>query len=134
MFASRLNPAELSALNELGVVGYLLWGDLAPETLPHCLATMLIGKAVLRTRSVAAAFAGAWSCSPRPCGDRVRLTEREQAVLRRLAEGLTHEEIAQLEPLSLRTVDRIVATLEAKLDAPSQFVLGLKAAQFGLLR
>jgi len=60
-------------------------------------------------------------------------TEREQLVLHRLAEGLTQEQIHKVDGLSMRTVGRIVASLEAKLDAKSQFVLGIRAAKLGLI-
>lgn len=54
-------------------------------------------------------------------------------MLCRLADGLTREQIAAGEGLSLRTVKRIVARLEEKLDAANPFVLGMKAAQLGMI-
>ena len=130
-FASYLDPAELAALDWRHVAGYLLWDDLSPELLPYCLTLAVRGATVLQTRKVAAYIR--LECRTLDPERRVQLTEREQAVLRRLAEGLTHEQIARVEPLSLRTVARTVAVLEAKLDAPSQFVLGFKTAQLRLL-
>lgn len=62
-----------------------------------------------------------------------RLTSRERIVLQRLAEGLTHKEIAQVEQVSLRTIERTIASLESKLGASNQFLLGKKAEHFGLL-
>lgn len=62
-----------------------------------------------------------------------RLTERERAVLQRLAEGLTREQVQAVESMSLRTVNRVVAALERKLDAPNVFALGARAAQLGLV-
>lgn len=61
------------------------------------------------------------------------LNEREQAVLQRLAEGLTQEQIAKVEDLRVRTVGRIVASLHEKLDTPSLVALGVRAAQLGLV-
>lgn len=65
---------------------------------------------------------------------RLQITHREQVVLQRLAEGFTQEQIANAENISPRTVERVVAILEQKLNAPCQFVLGMKAAQLDLVR
>jgi DNA-binding NarL/FixJ family response regulator len=62
------------------------------------------------------------------------LTPEEQGVLDRLGEGLTQDQVARVEHLSPRTVSRIVGRLERKLDAPSPFMLGMKAAALGLVR
>lgn len=62
-----------------------------------------------------------------------RLTARERAALRRLAEGLTRQEIAAAEGMSERTVQRIGADLREKLEAPTAFALGVKACQLGLI-
>jgi len=62
-----------------------------------------------------------------------KMNTRERCVLKRLAEGLTRAQIAHIERLSLRTVERTTADLMTKLAAPSPFVLGMKAAQTGLV-
>jgi len=62
-----------------------------------------------------------------------RLTERERAVLQRLTEGLTREQVRAIEAISLRTVNRTVADLERKLGAHNPFVLGARAALLGLV-
>jgi DNA-binding NarL/FixJ family response regulator len=133
IFTSRIIPTDFLALEVLGIAGYVLWSDLSLEVLPHCLAAMISGEIVLGSQTVVKALSNAWSRSPRRSDGPMHLSERERNVLQRLAEGLTHEQIARVEPLSLRTVERSVAALEARLDAPNQFVLGLKAAQLGLL-
>ncbi len=132
LFASHLEPAEAMALGRLQPDGYLLWSDLSPDTLPHYLTLAIGGDIVLRSRTVATFLATQCEAPQRGRGA-AQLTAREQAVLQRLAAGLTHKQIARVESLSLRTVERTVTALEAKVDAPNHFVLGLKAAQLGLL-
>ena len=75
------------------------------------------------------------TAQPLPPGPRagIALSDREQAVLNALAEGMTQKEIAASTHLSVRTVKRIVAQLEEKLDAPSPFVLGARARALGLV-
>lgn len=63
----------------------------------------------------------------------VPLSERERAVLQWLGQGRTEKEVARAEGVSRRTVTRIVATLEVKLEAPTLFVLGQRARQLGLV-
>ena len=134
ILASRPDPAEFAALDGRHIAAYLIWSDLCRETLLHCLAAVLRSDIVVGSRSVATLYSDSHQQRRCPPTGSVQLTERERAVLRRLAEGLTQEQIARLEHLSPRTVERVVATLAAKLDAPSQFVLGLKAARICLTR
>jgi DNA-binding NarL/FixJ family response regulator len=133
LLAHRYEPGQLRTPEEAGIAGYLLWGDLSCATLRHALALLLAGEVILGSRAVVATFlaglrgegAGRLAAG---------ITERERAVLGWLAAGLTHEEITAVEPLSLRTVERIVAELQRKLDAPNHFVLAKKATQLGLIR
>ncbi len=53
--------------------------------------------------------------------------------MRGLAAGLTREEIAGQLHLSLRTVKREIAALCKTFDAPTMFVLGTKAVQYGFI-
>ncbi len=131
--AAHLDRAELTAFSALGAAGYLLWGELSIEGLRRCLAAVVGGDVVVISRGAATGLAVAQT-TPTDPRQAVALNEREQAVLQRLAQGLTYRQVARVEPLSQRTVERIVATLEAKLDAPCQFILGMKAAESGLLR
>lgn len=59
------------------------------------------------------------------------LTEREREVMAGLAAGLMREEIAARTHLGSETVKRTIAALRAKFDAPTTFVLGMKAAWHG---
>ncbi len=61
------------------------------------------------------------------------LTPRQQAILRGLAQGLTREEIAQVEGLSLRTVKRTISEIQAKVGVTTPFALGVAAVRLGLL-
>jgi len=133
VLASQLRPDDLAAIERVDITAYLLWRDLSSEALCHCLAAVITGDVVVASQPVATAFLAAQRRTALALPALVRLTERERVVLRRLAEGLTYKEIAVAEGLSLRTVERTVARLERKLDAPTQFVLGMKVAQLGLL-
>ena len=54
-------------------------------------------------------------------------------MLQGLASGLTQQEIADAEYLSVPSVKRTVATLRKKLEAPTDFVLGVKAVLQGFV-
>jgi len=60
------------------------------------------------------------------------LTERQLEVLRLLAAGLTNGEIAAQLVLSVRTVDRHVAEILAKLGVTSRRQATARAAELGL--
>jgi DNA-binding NarL/FixJ family response regulator len=60
------------------------------------------------------------------------LTERQLEVLRLLAGGLTNGEIATQLVLSVRTVDRHVAEILAKLGVTSRRQATVRAAELGL--
>jgi DNA-binding NarL/FixJ family response regulator len=133
VIGTSFEPDDLLAYAELGVAGLLQWGELSVESLRHCLAAAIGADVVVGSRHAVTALLSA-GAAPAPWrGGPVRLTERERAVLRRLAGTPLGEEIARAEHLSLRTVKRTVAGLDAKLDAPSAFVLGMRAAQLGLV-
>jgi DNA-binding NarL/FixJ family response regulator len=61
------------------------------------------------------------------------ISGRERLILQLLAEGLTEQQISLQSGVSLRTVRRLVANLERRLDAPSLFALGSRAAHLNLL-
>lgn len=67
---------------------------------------------------------------PRSAADDTPLTNRERAVVRHLASGMTHEQIAAAEGVSVRTVERDLHNLSTKLDAPTPFVLAMKANRY----
>jgi DNA-binding NarL/FixJ family response regulator len=60
------------------------------------------------------------------------LTERQLEVLRLLTAGLTNSEIATQLVLSVRTVDRHVAEILAKLGVTSRRAAAARAASLGI--
>jgi DNA-binding NarL/FixJ family response regulator len=134
LVATDYAPGQLRSPEDTGVVGYLLWADLSPAVLRHCLAAAIAGDVILGSGAVVRQFVaglrGAGAAHLAESG----ISERERAVLGRLAAGQTREEIAAAEGISLRTVKRIIADLEARLGAPTQFALGVQAQRRGLIR
>jgi len=135
VLAETVETDELPVYASAHVAGYLLLNGLNAAAVQLCLRAVLEANLVVTTAEVARARGEAWQRSvpavaqPPPAA----LKEREHAVLRGLAAGLAREEIAAAEHLSLRTVERIVAMLEAQFEAPSAFVLGMKAASLRLV-
>lgn len=111
------------------VVGHLLWRDLTAANLPSILATLLMAHVLLTSPEVAARFLVAL----RPTLGVPPLTDRERQIVHLLAEGLTDEEIAAREPVSERTVERLVARLTIAWGAPTRLALGVEIARRGLL-
>jgi DNA-binding NarL/FixJ family response regulator len=124
-----INPRDFVDFEEVNLAGYLLWSDLTTATLPHVLTVVLESEFIVVSPPVAQGFLDALqsAANTRP------LTEVERHVLRRLAEGCTDREIATLESVSERTVERIVAKFEAELAVGSRFALGFELGRRGLL-
>jgi DNA-binding NarL/FixJ family response regulator len=114
--------------------GYLLWQHLTPDTLRHRLAALLEGDIVLGNRAAIGAFAAALRGDGADPTIAAKVSERDRAVLRELAEGRSVAEIADTLACSERTVRPSIEHLEAILDAPDRFVLATKAMRAGLLR
>lgn len=120
--------AELTELLPHGLGALLSWEaiDLARlEDLlsgPPCFETVLIHRQVLSPKDV----------GPQACSNRARaasLRDNERDVLKRSALGETEAETANSLSMSRRSIQRIVARVEVKLDARSLFVLGMRAGQ-----
>jgi len=58
----------------------------------------------------------------------------DQTILKGLAEEMTQQQIAEAVGVGLRTVEDHIAILKDKLEAPTPFMLGMKAERFGFLR
>lgn len=129
----RFEADEMAELADIGLAGHLLWSDVSAETFPQLLAAVLSGDIVVASRAIADAFVAVHGEATYSDQDVPKLDPRGRRVLRHLADGRTHGEIARAEGVSARTVERIVAELKIDLDAPNQFVLGLKAIRSGLL-
>ena len=133
LFAADYAPGRLRSPEDTGVIGYLLWTDLSPALLHHCLAAAIAGDVILGSGQVVRKFVAGLRGEAARLAD-IGITARERAVLGRLADGQTREVIAIAEGISPATVKRIIAELEAKLDVPNQFVLAVRATQLGLIR
>jgi len=133
LVAADYAPGQLRSPEDTGVVGYLLWADLSPATLRHCLAAAIAGDVILGSGAVVRRFVANLRRPAGTGGPTPSLTEAERAVLHALNAGQTRKQIAQGEGVSLRTVERHIAALQDKLGAPTDFVLARRAAQLGLL-
>ncbi len=133
LMASEYTSHQLRSPEVTGIVGYLLWADLSPTVLRHCLAAIIAGDVVLGSRVVVTDFINNLRGDGGVQHGHFDITARARSVLNRLARGQTREEIAAAESISLATVKRIIAELEVKLEAPNLFVLAVKATQLGLV-
>ncbi len=134
LVAADYVPGQLRSPEDTGVVGYLLWADLSPAVLRHCLAAAIAGDVILGSGAVVRRFvAGLRGEGPTRLAA-AGITARERVVLGRLAAGQTREEIATAEGISPTTVKRLIVGLEARLDAPNQFVLAVQAMRLGVIR
>jgi two-component system response regulator DevR len=122
---------ELLAMRGLGIAGYLSWADLDPARVRSAIRAALHGYFVLGPHVTGLSPR---SLLPQPSSDPLTasLTERERAVLRGLAAGMSEQQLANSEGVSTRTVRRIVMDLKAKLGAPSLSALAVSAARLGL--
>jgi two-component system response regulator DevR len=132
LIGGRFPRSEVAALAALRIDGCWTWDDLQHPSFPGLRDAVLEGPFVAFNRGMVRAAIEALSSSRRPGEKEPVLSARERAALHHLADGLTREQIAIAESLTLRTVDRIITNLKQKLDAPSLFVLGVRAAQLGL--
>lgn len=134
LFAPHYRPGPVRAPDGMGVAGYLLWSDLSSAVLRHALALLINGDVILGSQAIVAAFLANLRGEGSARLAQVGITERERALLGRLAAGQTREEIASTQHMSIRTVKRTIANLEQKLDAPNLFLLGMRATQLGIIR
>jgi DNA-binding NarL/FixJ family response regulator len=129
-----LPAVETAALVPAEVMAHLPWEYLRTETVPHILALALHTDLLMGTRSMRDSFLAAYAAKPAPMEIAVELTVQERAVLERLAAGLTRAQVCAQLQLSPRTMRRMISVLKVKLAAPSEFMLGVRAAQLGLAR
>jgi DNA-binding NarL/FixJ family response regulator len=125
VIANCIDCEQISDFTRIGVTAQLLWTELSLTALPHLIAGLLSSDITMTSRTLVD------QCIP--ARQQVQLSERELKILRNLADGLTYKEIAQVEMLSRRTVARLVGALEVRFETPTQFTLGLKVKQYGLL-
>lgn len=117
-----------------GASGFLL-KDVSPDDLVHAVHAVVRGETMLAptlTRRLLERFANAPTPGDRP--ELARLTERETAVARLVARGLTNADIARELFLSEATVKTYVSRLLAKLDLRDRVQLAVLAYETGLVR
>ncbi len=119
-------------LTDLGVRGFLLWKDVTEETLWPLLETVHHDVCVESTAAVERR--GALDRRRRSQKSGVALKPLDQAILNGLAEEMTQQQIAEAAGVGLRTVEEHIAILKNKLEAPTSFMLGMKAERLGFLR
>lgn len=131
VLADRFTVASYLRLSDTRISGYFLWSSITAETLGHSLS--MIMKEVVSVVSPEVLNELSVTCPGLMQADvPFSLSTREQVVLRLLADGATHAEIALLEKFHRRTVARIVKELSVKLESSSQFTMGKRAAEIGL--
>lgn len=137
VFTSVLDSTRIAAFAKCRLAGYLLWGDLSPETLANTLSILLHADLRVASREIAEI---AVVTRPPVANQAVArgmdspvLTTREQSVLRLLGQGFACSEIATTGGWSQRTVARDIEELESKFDAVNRFVLAYKATLLGFL-
>jgi DNA-binding NarL/FixJ family response regulator len=127
----RTDCAILAALVKLGVHGFLRWSDLHPASIYTCLSDVMECSEYTDRLTIVEAQDLSF-VRPNSFPQRADLSEREAAVLQGLLCGLTQAEIARRQAISRQLVDRVIAALKEKLDAPSLFLLGVNSALLGL--
>jgi len=132
VLATVYGKNEIQQLLAGGVRGCLCWQDLSRDSLEQHLASVAAGGLVL-SRAAAEALRRGLVRAPPSSGNALALPLQEQNLLSDLAAGLSPEQIARARGPGLRTVRRRVAALRLELGAPSQFLLGARAAQLGLI-
>ncbi len=130
-----------------GALGYLL-KDVSGDELADAIRTVAKGGALIDpsvTRKVVAEFARltnpARGTSPAQPVSPTRgtgplpepLSDREQEILRLLAEGLTNREIAQKLFLAEGTVKNYISSILLKIDARDRTQAALRARELGLI-
>jgi DNA-binding NarL/FixJ family response regulator len=126
VFAEKVDRETLHAPRGMNAYSYVLWEEATPRTVRHVLDTVLdAGLCVASPRVVEELL------SPPPTAREPSVTDRERAVLRGLAKGLSAREIAEATGLGLRTVERMIPDLEERFGVDSLYELRLHAHDFG---
>ena len=125
-----LRHEEHQQLLALQLACYLRWDEVSPERL-RCIMTLVHDADMWVASWAVAEMLAPPDRRRRPRERGPVLSERERTVMAGLAAGRTREEIATRAHLSPRKVKRTIATLCETFDAPSMFVLGMRAALHG---
>jgi DNA-binding NarL/FixJ family response regulator len=132
-FCPPLNTADLICLIELGVHGFIDWSS-TPRSLGSAVDIVAKGGLYISQGLPAVTTsAGKGSNVTRPQINIQGLTSRELEVLRPLACGMTHKEIARQLDLSKATIDTYVQRIRRKLDVGNKAQLTQAAYALGLI-
>lgn len=123
VLASFAERAEVQAAIQAGALGYLLKAA-PPEELLSAIRSVHQG-----TLSLPRAIAHVFTQPAPPAPSFEQLTEREQAVLRLLADGLANQQIAQRLTISDTTVRAHVSSILAKLNVANRTQAALIARE-----
>ena len=132
VFTEAADPALHAQLREAGARGYLLWADVTPATLHHALATVVQTELAVESVAAMEALAHAPERRRREREEALHFTERDRAVLRGLAAGLTRSEIGKAERISVRMVGRTITDLLEQVGVPNVRALVALAVELGL--
>ena len=133
LLVDRLACDNVEDFAEIPDSSCLCWNDLTPEALQHCLLAALTAPLRMVSASVAGNIANGGTEPPAKGSHVNRISARAAAILRGLGAGLTEQQVAAHEGISLRTVQRVIAHLQWQFDARSLFALGRAVEQLGLL-
>ncbi len=120
-----------------GALGYLL-KDVSGEELANAIRTVAQGGALIEpsvARKMVAEFVRMIPSNPQKAAEKLLdpLTEREEEILKYLAQGLTNKEIANRTYLAEGTVKNYVSTILTKIDARDRTQAALRANELGLI-
>ena len=119
------DSAYVRELLELGVSWYLMKEE-APEAIVNAVRGVAQGQQGWVSRSIAAQMAS-WMQIGKP--GNIKLTAREQEVLRLIVQGKTNRAIALELKISEKTVEKYIQAIFAKLDVASRVEAAVYAVQ-----
>lgn len=120
------NPEYIASALSHGAQGYLL-KDVPTEEIKTAIDTVMSGKRYLCTGAQG-------SLAPKDGAEREALTEREQTILLKLAQGRTNKDVAQALDISVRTVETHRKNIKRKLGISSTAGLTRYAMEHGVLQ
>lgn len=120
------NPEYIASALSHGAQGYLL-KDVPTEEIKTAIDTVMSGKRYLCTGAQG-------SLAPKDGAEREALTEREQTILLKLAQGRTNKDVAQALDISVRTVETHRKNIKRKLGISSTAGLTRYALEHGVLQ
>lgn len=137
MLTIYTNPGYLARAIVSGAAGYLS-KEVDPERIPWAVRAAARGEELMDRNALLTALAGAAQTNPSTAAEAPllveELTEREAAVLRLIAEGLSNEEIANILIVGLSTVKTHVNHVFRKLAVSDRTQAALWAVRHGFVK